>query len=92
MRLTESQSQELLAKHGIYIDETCDECGQILGPVRFTRNGRAGEWCSKHAGTGTRLNPVSAEAAEWHFGECGEAHCSAPMFAACAFDGLWLGE
>jgi hypothetical protein len=47
MRLTEAQSRELLEKHGVYVTEVCDKCGQILGQVRFTRFGEPGEWCSR---------------------------------------------
>ncbi len=47
MRLTEAQSRALLYKHGVYITEACDKCGKILGHVRFTRYGEAGEWCSR---------------------------------------------
>jgi hypothetical protein len=46
MRLTEEQSRSLLVKHGAYVTEVCDKCGKILGPVRFTRYGQTGEWCS----------------------------------------------
>jgi len=47
MQLTEAQNCELLRKHGAYITEACDGCGKILGHVRFTRYGEAGEWCSR---------------------------------------------
>ena len=47
MQLTETQSRALLAKHGVYVTEACDTCGQILGPIRFTRYGQKGEWCSR---------------------------------------------
>jgi hypothetical protein len=47
MRLTEEQSRALLAKHGLYVTEACDRCGKLLGPVRFTRSGESGKWCSR---------------------------------------------
>lgn len=47
MRLSETQNRELLHKHGVYVTEACDKCGQILGPVRFTRYAEKGEWCSR---------------------------------------------
>jgi hypothetical protein len=47
MQLTIGQAYELLAKHGVYAREACDRCGRILGAVRFTRRGEAGEWCSR---------------------------------------------
>jgi hypothetical protein len=37
MRLALRQSYALLEKHGCFVCEACDKCGQILGPVRFTR-------------------------------------------------------
>ena len=47
MRLTIQQSRELLEKHGVYVSEACDRCGQLLDAVRFTRRGETGEWCSR---------------------------------------------
>jgi hypothetical protein len=32
---------------GIYATEACDRCGQLLGPLRFTRAGESGVWCSR---------------------------------------------
>lgn len=46
MLLTTQQSYELLAKHGCFVKECCDKCGQLLGPVRFTRRDDSGVWCS----------------------------------------------
>lgn len=42
MQLTTEQSYDLLAKHGCYVTEACDKCGQLLGPVRYTRKGESG--------------------------------------------------
>jgi hypothetical protein len=57
MRLTEEQSRALLAKRGAYVTEVCDKCGKILGPIRFTRCGQAGEWCSKRCRDGFERKP-----------------------------------
>jgi hypothetical protein len=46
MRLTIEQSYTLLKKHGCYVNEACDKCGHILGPVRFTQRSDNGAWCS----------------------------------------------
>jgi hypothetical protein len=46
MHLSVQQSRELLERHGVFVDSVCDRCGVILGPVRFTRQGDSGEWCS----------------------------------------------
>jgi hypothetical protein len=55
VRLTEEQSRALLAKHGVYVMEACDQCGKILGHVRFTRFGQSGEWCSRECRDGTQV-------------------------------------
>jgi len=47
MRLTKAQSEQLLEQHGIWITVACDRCGNLLGAVRWTRRGEAGEWCSE---------------------------------------------
>jgi len=46
MTLTSTQAYVLLAKHGVFALAACDRCGQLLGAVRYTRSGDAGEWCS----------------------------------------------
>ena len=38
--------KRLLEERGIHVTEACDACGQLLGPVRYTRRGEPGEWCS----------------------------------------------
>ena len=52
MRLTTEQAYLLLRKHGCYANEACDKCGQILGPVRYTRRGESGAWCSRECRDG----------------------------------------
>ena len=47
MMLASQQTQEVLATHGCYAEECCDRCSLLLGPVRFTRQGEAGIWCSR---------------------------------------------
>ena len=47
MILTTAQAYDLLAKHGCYVTEICDACGHGLGPVRYTRAGDTGVWCSR---------------------------------------------
>lgn len=54
MRLTTAQSYALLEKHGSYITEICDKCGKGIGPVRFTRKGDSGVWCSRECRDGER--------------------------------------
>jgi hypothetical protein len=44
--LRSTQGYALLAKHGVFALSACDRCGAILGAVRYTRRGDAGEWCS----------------------------------------------
>src|SRR5215469_14222995 len=52
MRLTTKQSRELFEKFGIYAKECCDKCGQVLGPVRYTRKDDTSEWCSRECRDG----------------------------------------
>lgn len=47
MRLTTKQAYALLEKHGCYVSEACDNCGQVLGAVRFTRKSDSRVWCSR---------------------------------------------
>ncbi len=55
MRLSTEQSYALLEKYGCYVTEACDRCGQLLGPVRITRRGDSGVWCSRECrGDGER--------------------------------------
>jgi hypothetical protein len=56
MRLTREQSYALLEKHGCYVTEVCDKCGQILGPVRFTRRDDSGVWCSRECRDGSEAH------------------------------------
>src|SRR5262249_8062355 len=41
-----------LDKYGSYITELCDACGRSIGPVRFTRAGESGVWCSRECRDG----------------------------------------
>jgi hypothetical protein len=55
MQLTTQQSHVLFEKHGCYVTEVCDKCGQVLGPVRFKLKGGSGVWCSpNYRGDGNR--------------------------------------
>lgn len=47
MMLREELRRRLLEERGIYVTEACDKCGQLLGPVRSTRKGDSGVWCSR---------------------------------------------
>lgn len=52
MRLTAKQGYTLLDKYGSYVTEICDACGKGIGPVRFTRRGDPGVWCSRECRDG----------------------------------------
>ena len=54
MKLTTQQSYALLESHGCYITEICDRCGKGIGPVRFTRYGESGVWCSRECRDGAK--------------------------------------
>jgi hypothetical protein len=47
MRLKREQCEKLLSELGIWVTEACDKCGQLLGSIRWTRQGECWEWCSK---------------------------------------------
>jgi len=47
MRLTAGRSYALLESHNCFASEACDKCGQILGPICYTRRGDSGVWCSR---------------------------------------------
>jgi len=44
--------QRTLKDHGVYANEVCDRCGRVLGPVRFTRAGDSGAWCTRQCRDG----------------------------------------
>ena len=56
MLLTIQKSYELLAKYGCFAREICDTCGIVLGAVRFTRKGEAGDWCSRQCRDGKKAH------------------------------------
>src|SRR5438445_13376952 len=58
MRLTVEQSYALLEKHDCYVTEACGKCGhgQILGPIRFTRQRESGAWCSRKCRDGVEAH------------------------------------
>jgi hypothetical protein len=59
MLLTANQSRALLLRFGVYATETCDKCGQVLGPLRYTRQGESGVWCSRSCrGDGERVRTL----------------------------------
>jgi hypothetical protein len=52
MQLNIAQSYRLLDSHRCFVREVCDKCGQLLGPVRFTRRSDSGVWCSRECRDG----------------------------------------
>jgi hypothetical protein len=61
VQLAEEQCQALLEKYGVAVSEACDRCGQILGPVRFTRVTELGVWCSRLCRDGAERRPGTCE-------------------------------
>jgi hypothetical protein len=45
MELTVEQRAKI-RERGIRVNDACDKCGRLLGAVRWTIRGQAGEWCS----------------------------------------------
>jgi hypothetical protein len=58
MKLDEKQTRHLLRMHGTFLTEACDQCGQLLGSVRFTRHGECGAWCSRACRDGVDHSPT----------------------------------
>ena len=58
MKLNEKQTRQLLHTHGTFLTEACDQCGQLLGSVRFTRHGECGVWCSRACRDGVDHSPT----------------------------------
>ena len=83
MRLSEAQTCELLRVHGTYITDACDNCGRLLGPVRFTRQGDTGVWCSRACRDGVDHIRTSAADAAPRWLEREEAQSTAVGPAEC---------
>ena len=58
MHLTTEQSYAMLERFGCYVKDVCDRCGHILGPVRYTRRGEPGEWCSRECRDGAEAHAL----------------------------------
>jgi endogenous inhibitor of DNA gyrase (YacG/DUF329 family) len=46
MKLTMEQRRKFFREFDVWITEACDECGQLLGSVRWIRSGEATGFCS----------------------------------------------
>lgn len=57
MMLREELRRRLLADRGVFALEACDKCGQLLGSVRYTRQGESGVFCSRNC-RGDREQPA----------------------------------
>lgn len=51
MQLTRNQQADL-RERGIFASEACDTCRKVLGAVRWTIRGQAGECCSRECRDG----------------------------------------
>jgi hypothetical protein len=52
MKLFGELRSRLQEERGNYVTEACDRCGQLLGPVCFTRKVEPGVWCSRQCRDG----------------------------------------
>jgi len=52
MMLRDELRRRLLEDRGIYVNEACDKCGQLLGAVRYTRKDGPSVWCSRECRDG----------------------------------------
>ena len=56
MPLTIEHSYQLLREYGVFVRECCERCSQLLGPVRYTRSGDSGVWCSRECRDGAETH------------------------------------
>jgi hypothetical protein len=47
MRVTADQQTRLLPGHGVFANEACDKCGDVLAEVRYTRKDMPETYCSR---------------------------------------------
>jgi endogenous inhibitor of DNA gyrase (YacG/DUF329 family) len=78
MLLSAEVRLQLQHDRGLFVTECCDKCGKLLGPVRFTRRGDAGVWCSRECRDGVAHGSVSCRACGAPLGgkRRGAAFCS----------------
>lgn len=57
MLLSEERRRQLLLTHGVYLAEACDQCGVLIGPIRWTVHGESGVWCSRKCRDGVDEQP-----------------------------------
>src|SRR6267154_2892651 len=62
MRLTTELQARVLSEHGLFVTESCDRCGKLLGAVRFTRAGELGVWCSRKCRDGVAHDCCTCQA------------------------------
>ena len=58
MNLTPEQRERLRSEHGVCVNEACDRCSRVLGPVRYTIKDQPGEWCSRYCRNGVEPRAV----------------------------------
>lgn len=56
MMLSTELRERLKRERSIYVAEACDECGGLLGVVRFTRASDNGVWCSRKCRDGANAH------------------------------------
>jgi hypothetical protein len=71
MKLKREQREKLLCERGIWVTEACGTCGQLLGSVRWTRQGARGEWCSEACRDGIKITTPapSSKTCRWRITE-----------------------
>jgi hypothetical protein len=74
MMLREELRKRLLEDRGVYVKECCDKCGQLLGPIRYTRKDDSGVWCSRECrGDGAQIIRKGGRPRKYRNGEAARA-------------------
>jgi len=47
MQMTSEQQSKIREDHDVWVKSVCNECGQVLAEIRYTRKDEPGEWCSE---------------------------------------------
>jgi hypothetical protein len=56
MKLSGELRSRLQEDRGVFVTEACDQCGQLLGAVRFTKKDESGAWCSRKCRDGAEAH------------------------------------
>lgn len=46
MQMTIEQQSKIRTEHNVWVRCACNQCGQVLGAISYTRKDEPGEWCT----------------------------------------------